>query len=269
MTITTQLEGVSAFRELSFSRRLIEEMRFQSAHDLLSRIDGSLLSEHDQKAVQCLNGLAKAYSHWDNFRYAEVLEALNQLPGDDGLESRFRIGKDVIEKLSMLAADCAQNRISELTFADMMNNAIRRKREGSFDDAVARIYRALEMIAQWVLKRADVDTDDVDTRRVPPRDRVSFEAMRSVDDGKLRIGLRKSFELLTILRTPLGLRFEEHEELSHMLSYRRNSILAHGTTAMNGEECDNLLAAAKHLFSAEIPNFEELCHSLQFPWLRA
>ena len=266
--VTTHPSAVHSYRDLLFSNKLIEELRFRAAADLLQRVDLSLLSEYDMQSVTALRLIAEAYYQWDGFRHHQFVGTISGVPNGVEMASRFMVGRDVIEMLDKLGNDIEQGNYTPLLFADMVNNALRRRLEGQLDDAVTRTYRALEMLAQWVLKRHDIDPDDVDTRRVPPRYRVNFEAMRSTDDGQLRIGLRKSFELLALLRTPLGLRFEANEKLAKVLHARRCSILAHGTMPVNSEDCDVLLDAARELFRSEIADFDAICGSLQFPWLR-
>ena len=124
------------------------------------------------------------------------------------------------------------------------------------------------MLAQWALAREGIDTEDVDTRKVPPRYRVNFEAMRSTDDGQVRIGMRKAFELLALLNTPVGVRFEADKELMAMLHRRSESILAHGTTPINDADCTSLLQKTREFFAAELPGLDKLCDTLRFPWLR-
>jgi hypothetical protein len=80
--------------------------------------------------------------------------------------------------------------------------------------------------------------------------------------------MRKAYELLALLGAPLGTKFEQNEELGEMLQTRSKSILAHGTQTLKEEDCEKLLRIVIDLFSSEIPDFVETCHSLQFPWLR-
>jgi CRISPR-associated protein (TIGR02710 family) len=266
--IITRPEAVSAYRDLLLGSRLIEELRFQSASDLLSRIDPSLLSDFDAAVLDALKKIAEAYNAWDTFdpgRYVEIMHGV-----DRSIEplKKFFVDSGTFGLLAELASDLAREHYSPLIFADMVNNAIRRILEGKYNDAVARLYRALEMLAQWVLRRYEIDTDDVDTRKIPPRHRVGFEALRSMDDGKVRVGMRKAFELLAILEAPLGLRFEAKKELQPLLQTRSKSILAHGTSRVSKEDCQAFLQHSLELFTSEIGDFCEICHNLQFPWLR-
>ena len=266
-TVTTQLEAVSAFRDLLVGRHLLQEMRYQSAADVFSRIDPSLLSEHDVAALKALRILACAYFYWDNFNYAAFVETMRQVPRDAEAVRKFLVSDETLALVEQLAADGAASRITPVSVADMVNNAARRLKEGKYDDAIARVYRALEMLAQWALMEQGIDTDDVDTRRIPPRHRVGFEAMRSLEDGLVRIGMRKAYELLAALGHPLGEQFQTHGALAQTLQRRRNSILAHGVSPLERADCEQLFAAAHDLFVNTIPEFDSLCSRLQFPWL--
>lgn len=266
--IITRPEAVSAYRDLLLGSRLIEELRFQSATDLLDRIDSSLLSHSDVAILDALKKLADAYNAWDTFNPARFVEIMHELTPQVDLLKKFFVDSGTLGLLAQLASDIARENYSPLIFADMVNNAVRRMLEGKYDDAVARLYRALEMLAQWVLRRHGINTDDVDTRKIPPRYRVSFEALRSMDDGIVRIGMRKAFELLALLEAPLGLRFQAKKELLPLLQRRSKSILAHGTSRVAKQDCEHFLKHSLELFTSEISDFCDTCYSLQFPWLR-
>lgn len=166
--IKTHPEAVFAYRDLWLGRQLTFEMCFQSAVDRLARVDSSLLSQYDVRALEAIRGAALAYLNWDNFHYREFLDTLAGVPTDMEPVREFVVEPAVVEMLQQLAHATEARRYSPLVFADMINNAQRRRIEGKLDDAVARIYRAMEMLAQWVLSRHEIDTDDVDTRRIPP-----------------------------------------------------------------------------------------------------
>jgi CRISPR-associated protein (TIGR02710 family) len=82
---------------------------------------------------------------------------------------------------------------------DLLFNAERRAAQGRCDDAVARGYRALEMIAQTRLRREHgIDTAGVDLARVPDDARAALERHRD-DRGRIRLALVQAWELLVVL----------------------------------------------------------------------
>jgi hypothetical protein len=105
-----------------------------------------------------------------------------------------------------------------LHLRDLWHNAQRCAARGRYDDAVARLYRLWEAIAQWLL-RADC----------------------SIDTAVIQTGLRKSWELYLHLRPdgaaaslwqrPAQLGDKQGKEIELLdlrLSTRNKSILAHG-----------------------------------------
>ncbi len=63
--------------------------------------------------------------------------------------------------------------------ADLLNNAQRRSQEGRFDDATARLYRAMEFVAQLVLKGKGLDTSNVDLTKVPETLWEKYQSFRN------------------------------------------------------------------------------------------
>ena len=112
---------------------------------------------------------------------------------------------------------------------DLLCNARRRKAEGRYDDAVARLYRAVEALAQDQLRREHgiADTGKVPLDRVP----LSLRARYPADAAELKLGLQEAYLLLSELGDPLGQRFAGlgwHEPKHSPLTARNQSILAHG-----------------------------------------
>ena len=135
--------------------------------------------------------------------------------------------------------------------ASLINNSIRRAEEYKYDDAIARLYRAFELIAQirlgkYGLKSSDIDVDILKDKNV---DEGFIEALEKTrQDGKIRIGLIKDFELLAELDDDLGKEFAENRNRINNLTIKRNnSILAHGLESLDKDDFDQ---------------FEELVESL-------
>ena len=83
-------------------------------------------------------------------------------------------------------------------------NARRRKHEARYDDGVARLYRAIESLAQLALaERHEIQsTDRVPLERIPESIRGHW-ALRA-EDGKLLLGLQDAFALLDEFGDPMG-----------------------------------------------------------------
>ena len=114
------------------------------------------------------------------------------------------------------------------TMLDLLVNAGRRLDECRFDDAVARLYRLLEFMAQARLyNEYDIETGAVRPEQVPESDLK--EQVFSGGTVEMQLGLRRAYELLSLLNDDWGRRFDDiWGELRKYLDIRNGSILAHG-----------------------------------------
>lgn len=134
---------------------------------------------------------------------------------------------------------------------DLYLNAQRRAVQGRLDDAVARLYRALELLAQARLRlQYGIDTGDVSLENLPQQLRAQYESMAD-PRGKIKLSLTPAFELLANLtafyQEPLGEVYQQYEnQVKDFLSIRNKSLLAHGLTPVFAEEYKK----AKQLFAA-------------------
>lgn len=266
--LSTKPAAVFAYQQMLAGRGMLLELRYRSALEAFKSASGDLLSPADRQLLEALSTLTRAYDAWDNFIPARFLELYRTVEfGEDSLEA-FRLDEDQVRGVEKLAGEIAGGEFGPSITIDLFNNALRRLSLGRVADALARLYRALEMLAQMVLSEdCGIDTNDVDTRRIPPRDRVAFEAMRSREDGLVKIGMRKAYDLLIIMQAPLGVRFKEDPVMREFLDKRGDSILAHGLDPVEGEEALRYMTRARDLFRVVIPEFDTISCRLQFPWL--
>ncbi|GIU84521.1 MAG: hypothetical protein KatS3mg008_1296 [Acidimicrobiales bacterium] len=125
--------------------------------------------------------------------------------------------------------------------ADLLRNAKRKAKAGLFDDAVGRMYRALELMAQLLLAaRHDIDTGKVDLFELARRgDSVDQEILREMiasNKGQTtaKVGLLDSWRLLAALGDEEGRAFLEREnEMRTALEKRNLSLFAHGFTPID------------------------------------
>ena len=130
--------------------------------------------------------------------------------------------------------------------ADLLANARRRIAEGRQDDAVARLYRAIEATAQVALRERH---DIADTGAVPldalPEDLRARCATRA-EAGTVKLGLQDAYALLRGRGDPAGERFFTLGLATEQspLSARNQSILAHGFQPVGAKVTDALWQAA-------------------------
>jgi CRISPR-associated protein (TIGR02710 family) len=237
-------------------------------------LDRAMLQVQDPARKRELLGfkfLAHAYDAWDRFdhrhalnRLAEVQKFANDLVA--------LLGRDRAELLDVQTAGHRRYLAELLDHAgptparvkDLLANARRRAAEGRHDDAVARLYRAIEAIAQVRLREAhSID----DTGHVPP-DRLPEGLARRwsgrVSNGTVFLGLRDDYVLLLELGDELGKLFQDlklDDRTRSPLVSRNQSILAHGFDQVGDKVYQHLWDAGLRLAAlaeGDLPAFPRL-----------
>ncbi|RMG90384.1 MAG: TIGR02710 family CRISPR-associated protein [Candidatus Dadabacteria bacterium] len=213
---------------------------FGSAAEVLERA-----LAHDPGDRRLLEGLlrvSRGYQHWDAFRHAQAKEALREGLGRIEEWVAYRPTSEYRDIVAPIRANLEfLNRLQQgtrgfrrrhrLQVIDLLANARRRAEVGRHDDAVARLYRALELVGQIAFEEAfGCETGAADPARLPESLQGAYRARYwSEEKGACQIPLMAAFAALAEAGRPEGLRLREREEAFKALLYARNhSILAHG-----------------------------------------
>lgn len=200
-----------------------------------------------KRELATLQLVIDAYAAWDRFdhkeaerRFADAIKNSNDLSAifvdAQKLIRRIEQHKERVRKL-------ASQPESVDGVEDLVRSAERRAAEQRFDDAVARLYRAIEALAQVRLRdRHDIaNTKEVSLDRLPTTLRQEWQSRAR--DGKLSLGLRDAYRLLQELGDDLGTRFSrlglDRDEGSPLFA-RNSSILAHGFRPASRGDYDQL-----------------------------
>lgn len=214
--------------------------RFRACIDILNYIVD--LNIHKKSFLN----LCKAYYSWDNMEFEEAYEYLRNV---DSTQIEFvEITDDIKFNLKALGAivnSRSENLKNCYILASIINNAVRKAEEYKYDDAIARLYRSFELIAQIELTKYDLESSNIDIS-ILKQNNVSEEFIHdlenNLEDGKIRIGLVKDFLLLNELGNDLGKYYVENESKIKDLTRKRNySILAHGLESQSKEDFDKFL----------------------------
>ncbi len=256
---------VFAAYDLKRAREFILNLRFDTAEQLLQ---GLILTDTREKDLaRQLRHIAEGYRLWDLFNHKGALAKLKHLDSTLKETAALQTTPAAAAALEELAKGKAAPK--DLLLIDIFNNAERRCREGRYDDAVARLYRTTELLAQYVLEHDfAIMTGDVDVSKAPESLREGLERLRDKRDGKIKIGLDGDYRLLEGLGHALGAGYTGDNSLQDQLRQRNQSILAHGLEPMTANKYRNLKASLLPLIAAHIPDFEARAQALQFPWLR-
>ena len=238
--------AVAEKREVSI---LFNKARYASAVDVLERcIDR--VSKEQKPFLRALCEMVRGYDLWDRFKHSkakdhlfksrEVLTALSSLSKEiKGVVGQLEPNTVFLETL------LSGGKPSILYFRDLLANAERRAElEQKHDDAVARLYRAMEVLAQSELKEAHgINTSDVKPESIPESLRPDFIAKyESKDDKRIRTPLYASYQLLRELGSDVAESFFRAYEKNFkpLLGVRNHSILAHGFNPVEKKTFDGL-----------------------------
>ena len=214
--------------------------RFRACIDILNYIVD--LNIHKDSLMH----LCKAYYAWDNMDFEDAYDHLRKvnlnqvefMEVKNDIKFNLKALGNIINSKSVNLKNC-------YILASLINNSIRRSEEFKYDDAIARLYRSFELIAQIELTKYNIKSSDIDVS-VLKQNNVSDEFIMDLEktreDGKIRIGLEKDFLLLNELGNDLGKHYVENEsKIKNLTRKRNNSILAHGLDSLTQNDFDEFL----------------------------
>lgn len=257
---------VFAAYDLKLAREFILKLRFDTAEHLLSKTSLSMLAGPAQELGQQLKRIAGGYRLWDLFNHKGAMAEFKNLQGAVSVCRTLFPTQAMRTALEKLAP--GETAPKDLKLIDLYNNAERRAIEGRYDDAVARLYRIAELLAQYILERDfAINTGDVDIDKTPTDLRTDLERLRDRRDNKVKIGMDWGYRLLSALDHPAGLCYTKNDSMQGQLRQRNQSILAHGLTPMTASSYNNLKKSITELVITNVTEFDSRAHDLQFPWL--
>lgn len=230
---TSQLHLRRFFKE-SLPRRLASFAFSAANDDLNSVLMDSNPTPEQKKSLRILVNWMRALEQWDRFEHSSALELLEQYRKFSGLRvacetlTKIITSRKVLEETGeSLDARKLKGYHGYEALEDLVLNAQRRREQHCFDDAVGRLYRAVELLAQLtLLLRHGIRTGAVIPDQVPEsyRTKIDFQG------GKAKLPLMASYELLVALgdETVGGLFAQRKGALQDSLQVRNLSILAHG-----------------------------------------
>ena len=271
--------------EVSAGTELINYQNLYKIYDkfALMRVRNSFNANRFMPCIDILNyivdlnihknsflNLCKAYASWDNMDFERAYDYLAKV---DVKNFEFiEIKKDIKFNLKALGTICnsrSENLKNCYILASLINNSIRRSEEYKYDDAIARLYRAFELIAQIRLHNFNIQSSDVDMDILIKHDvdeRFIDFLERTRDEGKIRIGLVLDYLLLNELDDDLGKFYvENRSKINNLIFKRNNSILAHGLESQSKEDFDNFLELVVELAKKLDKDMNKFLKQTRFP----
>lgn len=212
---------------------------------------------------------ARGLNAWDRFDHRGAIQLL--LPHSRKYGNLVQFLKAVCHSRAAMDPDWKADDVPKIKIhgyevvQDLLLNAQRRAAQERYDDAVARLYRALELLVQVRLKLSyQIETGNVDTNKIPEASRAAFP------DKK--IGLERAYNLLLALSQddPLSqLYAAEGKGTMDAVTKRNNSILAHGFRPVSQEDYENSGAKIESFISRGLDRIladtRVIAPSQQFP----
>lgn len=214
--------------------RFLQVFNYGGAIATLQSLLQSLELPADQRRhVRQLLDLCSGFDAWDRFDHLAAWDFISLHMGQvqsHGLALKRVLGSREAIDADFTAPESIPGHGYELV-EDLVLNAQRRAQQQRYDDAVGRLYRALELLAQIRLRQSyGLETGDLDLTKLPEPLRDTYAAERDPRTGKVQIPLWKSYSLLSQLPDdPLGQQFQTQAgSLQNALQVRNYSLFAHG-----------------------------------------
>lgn len=241
---------------------LFNNNRFDAAKTLLDEVS------YDAMDKDLFKDIFDAYYYFDNVQFDKALKKLEN-------KSKFLSAEYDEFKTQLNENIGALNIITEkkegrcyYILASLLNNAQRRFDENKFDDAVARLYRSLELIAQIQLyEKYAIDTKNVDIN-ILEMNNINSKFIKKLKNkkGNKKISLRQDYELLSYYDDELGIFYDNNEkEMRELLSYRNHSILAHGLVSLDDKKFSKLNKKVFEFARVLKPDIDYYVDKTRFP----
>lgn len=229
--------------------RFLQQYNYPAAIAELNTILRSMeLPIESSRRIRELRDCCLGFDAWDRFNHVDAWRSLQPYMKASEIRPLGLFLKRVISSRAAIdpnfsSTDGMSGHGYEIV-EDLLLNAERRAMQDRYDDAVGRLYRALELLVQMrLLQTYDIKTGNVDTQKLPASLQPKYDdlALRS-RDGKLQLALTRSYVLLSELPDdPLGQLYRQYiDRIQNALQIRNYSLFAHGFTPITKTAYQNL-----------------------------
>lgn len=265
-------------KQLSYFYELIQSFDYASGLKIIeSLLKGQYRFPPDiREKLDHYKLFCQIFDYWDKFDHATAYYLINIRRADFvkyalTLEKIITNRKILDKELIVAEDDNPNHKISFEIVNDLLINAQRKALQYRYDDAIGRIYRAIELFMQlYLLEYYDIETSNVDPSKLG-EDLQDYFKKQYQKDEIIKIGLLNSYDLITQLEKgkPLGELFANtRNTFLSELQKRNNSLLAHGFNPVTEQgysdfytivsdffnNCYDILDINKRFFGEQFPN---------------
>jgi hypothetical protein len=248
--------SVYSHMQMESVAKVLARFDYAGADAVLSHLSSKPMDTSLQAQVVRARQLARAFDLWDRFDHQGALAIFEPLAGTF---------PEQIVPLKQLSGRI-ENASGYERVGDLLRNAERRAVQHRYDDAIARLYRAVELFAQVRLKSAHgIDTGNVEVNGLPAEHREAWRS-RARNDGKLVLGLREDYQLLEQLGDAVGRVWKSQEaRVLDSLKRRNESIGAHGLRPMGEADYIKVYQALTQFLAAGAESISVKLDAPQLP----
>ncbi len=222
-----------------------EIVRIASARDLPGEIN---------EFFRFVRPLAAGLLYWEQFSHEKAMASIEKSilhlheyvkhHADskwESFERKVQCCRDLLERIILDTGRL--KKLHPVLIDDLLSNARRRMADSRYDDAAARIYRALELYGQIeFLQASGCSNSHVPISAIPENLRDEFVLKyKDSGSGALQLPLHATFRYLKEKGRDSGQRyFQNHDKIKNIQSNRNHSILAHGINPVGENACKSI-----------------------------
>lgn len=233
-TERTSTIAIAAERKIEqFLPLLLQQYNYAAAIAELNNLLQLGLPSEAKQRIRILRDCCIGFDAWDRFAHADAWDALQFYMKSQEIQSCGLFLKRVMNSRTAIdeefKAPVGIKGHGYEVVQDLLLNAARRAIQERYDDAVGRLYRAIELLAQIRLWQAhEIKTGDVVLQKIP--ESLRAEPLLHSERDKIQLALTQSYLLLSKLPDePLGRAYQQQAaKIQDVLQIRNYSILAHG-----------------------------------------
>lgn len=303
-SIKDQRDPYDVFAVMEFNRGMdfFNRYQFEAAKVNFDEACKKLESENLREIAELFSRIVDVYDSWDKFNNlykkkpikTAFYNILNDIENSDNLKRYFeQEHPDFLSQIKnnheFLELKVSRKGMIELDnvkyyLPDLLNNAYRRIEEGKYDDAVARLYRTIELIAQLGLtdegliksevlmqnKEFKIDLNIID--KLDDDEIKSFvyqlrEYEKALRYGKSHIGIGsdQSYRLLSKCDIDYACDYLKDKKLKTNVGSRNGSILAHGLNPIDKKKANKLYSQVLSYAKRAFPDLVKYMDMSEFP----
>ena len=303
--LKNQRDPYDVFAVMEFERGMefFNRYQFEAARTNFKDASNKLESESLKELSQLYLEIVDVYDLWDKFKNVEgekhtlnyvLKQILDKIESSDNLKRHFNENypdfiaqmEDNIEFLNLKLSRKGMIKPHNVEYylPDLLYNAYRRIEEGKYDDAVARLYRSIELIAQMSLTKENVINEqnlwsnsefsinirDVDAKQNGKVDEIletfhEYNRAKEYGNKTFRIALKNSYELLDAFDLQFASDYLNDDEINRNITSRNRSILAHGLQPIEKDKALELYRQVLKYAKRAFPEIVEYMDMSEFP----